>query len=372
MHDGNLMNEYLAFSNKWSFDKDYLRTVIDDGNKMLENKDLSRRARQAIKVDIETFSRFIDGDFELKSSDCYNFSTPNNIDKLRDCILFRMKKQYNILGEDLIKFIIDLSETSIFEEVRGISDITKLSMDEQVELIIKNYERNALKFVKPAKEIIIDNGVKQIQVIDSEDSYCHYDYITRKSYILINMLDAPCIFNHEVEHAIEEYYRYHTNILYDELGAILNEMLFNEEIYKMNGCLFEGDYDFRLDEAAYLLKSVSNYFKILLIFASKNFNISTDELIDRFVNYEKASKMLVLEYLREDIATNWMLGNIGYLVSFLKAIELRELFLNSNKDSFYIFECYLKSKKFMFRKPKDGFDLYIRYVEEVKSRVKKK
>ena len=283
-----------------------------------------------------------------------------------------MKKQYDILGEDTIRFIIALYEEEIFEETRGITDITKLSMEEQIELIIKNYERNILKFVNPAKEILLDDRVKQIQVIDEEDSYCHYDSITNKSYILVNILDAPCIFNHEVEHAIEEYYNYSTHFLYDELGAILNEMLFNEEIYRLNGYLYEGDYDFRLDETDYLLKSVYNYFKIILLFAGKNFNISTDELIDTFVKYEGTSKMLVLEYLREDIATNWMEGNIGYLVSFLKAVELRELFINNNQDSFYILEHYLKNKKFVFRKPKDGFMLYNRYIDDVKSRVRRK
>ena len=156
---------------------------------------------------------------------------------------------------------------------------------------------------------MLDDSVRQIQVIDSEDSYCHYDYITKKSYILVNMLDAPCIFNHEVEHAIEEYFRYPTNNLYDELGAILNEMLFNEEIYKLNGRLEFGDYDFRTDETSYLLNSVYDYFKILLIFADKNFNISTNELIDTFLKFENTDKMSVLEYLREDIVVNRITGD---------------------------------------------------------------
>lgn len=372
MQGKSLIDDYLEFSKKWSFDKDYFRKVIDIGKNMLENKKLSRRERQSIRIDIEIFSRYILDDFELKNADCYNFSTPKNIDKLRDYILFKMKRQYDMLGEDTIRFIIELNEAGIFEETRGITDITKLSMEEQVELIIKNYERNIPKFVKPASEIMLDNNVRQIQVIDDEDSYCHYDYITRKSYILVNMLDAPCIFNHEVEHAIEEHFNYSTHFLYDELGAILNEMLFNEEIYRLNGYLYEGDYDFRLDGSCYLLNSVYSYFKILLSFASKNFNISTNELIDIFLKFKKIDEKYVLEYLREDIATNYMEGNIGYLVSFLKAVELRELFINNSKDSFYILEHYLKNKKFVFRRPKDGFMLYNRYIDDVKSRVRRK
>lgn len=360
----SLMDEYLGFNAKWSFDKEYLKKVIELGKKRLENNNLSRRERQSTRIDIETFSRFMNNDFELKS-DSYNFSTPKNIDKLSEYILFKMKRHYDILGEDTIRFIIDLYEECIFEEVRGISDITKLSLEEQTELIIKNYERNIPKFVNPAKEILLDDSVKQIQVIDEDDSYCHYDSITNKSYILVNMLDAPCIFNHEVEHAVEEYYNYPTHFLYDELGAILNEMLFNEEIHRLNGYLCEGDYDFRLDEASYLLNSVYSYFKILLEFASKNFNISTNELIDTFIKYDITEENTILEYLSEDIATNYMEGSMGYLFSFLRALELRELFINKNNDSFYIFEHYLKSKKFVFRKPKDGFMLYSRYIDSV-------
>lgn len=370
MQDDLLIKKYLEFHKRWSFDKDYLRSVIDKGVRMLESNNLSRKARQFIRIDIETFSRFLNDDFELRNADCYKFSTPNNIDKLRDYILLKMKRQYNILGEDLIQFIIELNDLEIFEQTSGISDITQISLECQTELIIKNYEKNAPKFVNAAKEILLDDKIKQIQIIDNDDSYCHYDYITEKSYILVNMTDAPCIFNHEVEHAIEEYFRYPTNYFYDELGAILNEMLFNLELYKVNGYLYTGDYDFRLDENAYLIKSVSEYFKILKIFASKNFNISTSELINTFLEFEKTSEMLVWEYLREDIATNYMEGNIGYLLSFLKAVELRELFVNKNRDSFDIFEHYLKNKKFVFRRPKDGFDLYKRYIGDVKSRVR--
>lgn len=372
MHDDSLIEKYLEFAKRWSFDKDYLRDVIILGKKKLENKNLSRRKRQSIRIDIDTFERFLLDDFELKSSDSYAFSTPNNIDKLKDYILVKMKKQYDMFGVDAINFIIDLNDTGLFEESKGISDITELSISEWVELIIKNYEKNLPKFVLPAREILLDDEVKQIQLIETEDSYCHYDYITDKSYILVNMTDAPCIFNHEVEHAIEEYFRYHTNYLYDELGAILNEMLFNEELYKLKGCLFFGDYDFRIDESAYLLNSVCDYFKVLLYFATRNFDVSTNEFVDTFVKYGIVDENNVLEYLSEDIATNYMEGNMGYLFSFLKAVELRELFINSNRDAFYILEYYLKNKKFVFRKPKDGFMLYNRYIDDVKSRVRKK
>ena len=368
----SLIEKYLEFNRRFSFDKEDLRRNIELGKRKLQNNNLSRKMRQNIKIDIATFERFLKDDFEYKNDGCYEYSTPSNIDKLRDFILVKMQKQYNMLGYDIIKFIIELSEMRIFEENLATSNATMLAMDEQIELLFKNYEKNSPKFLLPAKEIILDEKVHQIQIIEDEDSYCHYDSISGRSYLLINNTDAPCIFNHEVEHAIEEYFKYHTNYIYDELGAILNEMLFNEEIFKYKGYLLEGDFDFRLDEFGYLLKSISEYFKVLLFFAGKNFNVSTNEMIQAFVGSGVVSKKDIFEYLTEDIATNWVETQMGYLFSFLKALELRELFINSNTDSFYILERYLKSKKFVFRKPKDGYMLYERYIDDVKTKTRKK
>lgn len=358
---------------RWHFDKNYLNNIIVEGKKILDVSKLTRRIRQSIKIDIETFQNYILDDYEMKSLTSYNQSVPNDIDKLKEYILMKMKKQYDILGRDFIIWILNLADSGIFEQnYYDNSNTTELSTSEVVELTIKNYENNFPKFLDIANKIILDDSIKQIHFYDGDDSYCHHDSITGESYILINPLSATCIFNHEVEHAIEDKLMYPTNYFYSELGPVFSEMLFNEELYKNRGYLEMGDFDFRIDEADYLLSDTYSYFHILLMLASKNFNVSTSEFLQLFSNYMELEPCLLIEYLREEIASSCMEQNMAYLFSFLKAIELRELTMNSNNDMLYIFEHYLKNKKFYFHRPMDGYNIYSRYIEEVKQKVRKK
>ena len=245
-------------------------------------------------------------------------------------------------------------------------------MEEQVELTIKNYERNAPKFLVPAKEIILGESIRQIQLVDECSSYCHHDSITGQSYILINSTDAPCFFNHEVQHAIEVSLNYSTSPLYYELGPILCEMLFNEELYKLKGHLENGDFDFRLDDAVTLLKCINDYFKVLVSFAKKDFYISTNEFLTKFQSVKEIELNSLDEYLREEIANGEIIDDMNYLFSFLKAVELREKRMNSNDSQSELLEHHIKKKSFCFWIPQDGYRPYERYIEEMNQKVKKK
>lgn len=357
---------------KWHFDKKHLNNIIVEGKRMLDVSELTRRMRQSIKIDIETFQNYILDDYEMKSLTSYNKTIPKDIDKLKEYILIKMKKHYDILGRDFIIWILNLADSGIFEQNYCGEDTTELSTSEVVELTIKNYEKNFPKFLDFARKIILDDTIKQIHFHDGDDSYCHHDSITGESYILIDSLSATCIFNHEVEHAIEDKLMYPTSRFYFELGPIFSEMLFNEELYKKKGYLESGDVEFRIDETDYLLDELFSYFNILLFLASKNFNLSTSEFLQLFSNYMELEPCLLVEYLREEIASDSMIENMTYLFSFLKAIELRELTMNSKSDMLYVFEHYLKNKKFYFHIPKDGYNVYSRYIEEVKQKVRKK
>lgn len=363
----------LAKKDKWSFDKVYLSDAIAKGKEALASNKLSRRMKQHIRIDIETFERFIQDDFEFKSSSSYKVSLPNDIDKLKEYILSRMSKQYKMLGESLIKWVIDLSDARIFKDTYSRSwDITEIPLEEQVELIIKNYENNSTKFLESAKKIILEPTVKQIQVLDFCDPYCHYDAITQNSYLIIDTSETACLFNHEVQHAVENQLRYNTNRLYWELGPIYYEMLFNEELYKSKGSIKVGDYAFRLDDAIYLLDVLYGYLKILLLFAEKNFNISTKEFLNTFQTTKKIRPNLLDFYLREEVANDDLFEDMKYIFSILKAIELREKRINSATNQQEVLESYLKRKRFQFQIPQDGFKVYERFIEEMNQKVRTK
>lgn len=355
---------------KWYFDKSFLAEAIKQGKEKLNREKLSRRKCQELRADIETFERYIKGNFKLEPASTYKLSFPKNRDKFKDYILTRMIKQYKVIGEETIRWVIRLYEERIFESVIGSSGGTELSLQERAELTIKNYEKNSPRFLMPAKSIILDDTVKQIQAVEFYSSCCHHDSITGLSYLIINSSDEPCIFNHEVEHAIEVAFKFPTNPLYYELGPIYYEMLFNEELYKSRGRLESSDFDFRLDEMKYLLNVISSYFEIMLLFKKKNFNISTDEFIKTICQIKSIKPSFIEGYLKEEIANDNVIIDIRYLLSFLKAVELREVKINNPQAE--LLEPYIKSKKFNFEIPQDGFKVYDRYIEEMNQKVKKK
>ena len=360
------------FKDKWSFDKDYLRSVIIKGKRKLESETLSREERKSIKCDIETFERFIMDDYEVADNGYNKKRIPKNIDRLKNYILRKMARQYKILGEDLIKWILDLIDSEIFADKFDSSlEFTELSLSEIAFLTIKNYEVNSPKFLPYAKRIILDDSIRQIQLVDSIGSHCHHDDITNESYILYDVTEPTCLLNHEVQHAIEALFKYPTNILYCELGPIVYELLFNDELYKLKGNLQEGDIAFRTNDTDYLFDSLYGYFQILLVFAEKNFDISTEEFLETFLIIEEINPELLEDYLREEIASDEKIEDMNYLFSYLKAIELREK-MNLNKHDNEILEPYMRRRAFHFQRPKDDFRLYERYVEEMKQKVRKR
>jgi len=357
----------------WNFNKEFLRNVVNQGKETLKTNNLSRKRRQSLRIDIETFERFIQGDFELKRPDSYRISLPKNIDKLKEYILTKMIKLYKTLGKDLIKWLMFLSEEQIFKEIKiEYGNFSEIPLEEQVELTLKNYEKNSPIFLETAKNIILDKSINQIQVAEFMDSYCHHDSITGQSFIIINPQEEPCIFNHEVQHAVEMLHKYPTSPLYCELGPIYHELLFIEELYQSKGYLKPGDYDFRIDDLAYLLHSIYFYFQILLRFENKNFDVTTDEFLKTFLHVEEIKSSELEVYLREEIATNEVIEDLNYILSILKAIELKEIKSKPNNNQTNILESLIKRKAFNFTIPKDNYKVYQRYIEEMEQKTKKK
>ena len=63
-----------------------------------------------------------------------------------------------------------------------------------------------------AKNIILDEKIKQIHFAEC-DPYCHHSTITKSSFIIIDPDEAPCLFNHELQHAIEAKFKYKTSFM---------------------------------------------------------------------------------------------------------------------------------------------------------------
>lgn len=353
----------------WQFDKAFLEAAIAKGERMLKDERLSRTKKQCIRYDIATFKRFLTGEFEY--NDTTTFRTPKDIEKLKEYVLRKMQKQYKLLGENLINWIISLSDEEIFK-MQEFSPTTNLSIDEQADLTIKTYEEHSKLFLPTVKKIIKDDTIKQIQCVEGLDtSYCHHDDITGLPYIIIDPHQASWTLCHETEHAIEGFLGLPRHNLNLELGSQLFEMLHTEELYKQQGFVTYGDFQDRVDDTNYFLTSLSEYFKTMKAFAELNFNVPTDLFLETIISNHTLIPDEVIPFIKEEYATDEQIDNMNYLFSYLSAIDAREKTLNTHEDASTMLEPYF-TRRFVFKYPQDGFKPYKRYVEEMHQKVKTK
>lgn len=353
----------------WNFNKQFIKEVISKGYVLLDDPKLPKIAKKSIKTDISTFTRFINGNFELKD---FVAKPPHDVEKLKSYILTRMQYQYKTLGEDLINWTRDLCCEGIFK-LNGKNNNTDLSIDDQAELTIENYSKNSRRFLTIAKPVLSDEIIRQIQITPElkNTSYCYNDEITDLPYLIINPKQAPWILNHETQHAIEAIKKYDSHRLYGELGSIFFELLFNDVLYKNQGYLLQGDYGIRQKDTEKTLLMLYNYFQIMLNFKARNFDVPTDVFQQEFLKICNSNEENdLINFLRTEIAPPDIVDDMTYLYSYFKAIELREELLTHKQDSAYLLEPYIKTKKFNFTPNTESFSTYKRFTEEMKEKSK--
>lgn len=357
---------------KWAFDPKFIEDVISKGYILLEDPKIIKTKKKNIRTDIETFTRFLNGDFENRND--VISKPPHDIERLKSYILRRMEAQYHNLSEDIIIWTMDLCCEEIFK-TRGIGQKSQLSLDEQADLTLENYAESSPRLLQQAKSILSNDIIRQVQEVPrlKSSSYCYYDEITDSPYLVIRPKQAPWIANHETEHAIEELRKIEPHRYYSELGPILFETLFNDILYKHQGYLNKGDCSERMKAAKEQLLVLFHYFDIMLTFAGMNFQVPTNIFLQEFSEIcEDETDTGLVSFLREEIAPTDIVDEMSYLYSYLKAIELREQLSSSKQDCVYILDPYIKSKKFNFAPDKESFATYKRFVEEMQDKTKSK
>ena len=79
----------------------------------------------------------------------------------------------------------------------------------------------------------------------------------------------------------------------------------------------------------------------------------------------------IISYIREEAIPSEKEEDMNYLLSYLKAIELREKTLEEKVDCSDTLTNYLNSKVLKFTPADDKFNIYRRYISEMKSKTKK-
>ena len=350
---------------KWKFNQDLLQDAIKTGQRFLLDKNLSKKERLEITSDIKRFQRFLDGDFELiKRKRRLNF------EGAKKNILRTMKKHHRMFGKDLKNWFIALAQSNIFKCDQEVP-IMILSTDEMVIETLANYRENAPIFYKWAKEILFSPKINLVQeaIIDSS-SYCFYSDIFHLPFIVIDQLDEAYVLNHEIEHGIEYLMGTPTHQLYSEFGPLYFEALFNDHLYTKHGRQSLSGPLNRIKETQNFLSILSIYLYTMSVFAHHNFEVSDELFKETFLDVTNLDENVLLEFLNDEMVESEITETLGYLLSFLKAIEIRDYNLRKDETGNYMFNDILFSKKFKFNPPLDGFDPYIRFVEEVKQKVK--
>lgn len=356
-------------SRKYEFDKQYLKSILNKGNIILIKNNLSEFDQKIIQEDVSFLRRVLSNDFKF-----YEGENPNEyktFKALKNELLIYLKKMYHYLGEALINYLIDLEEEQIFDDPQSFG-YTFLSVDEMVELTLKNYEENSRFLLGTAKQIISSRPTNQIQVVEDlgSSSYCHCSTLTELPFLIIDPLEKPQILNHELEHGIEFSLAINYNDVFSELGAIYFEMLFTDVLYKSKGFIFPDSYTGRIEDASYQLRYLTPFFKIMKIFAKNNFKVSDDCFKQILLENINVMDNDIESYLRQEDVIGDIDGETIYLLSFLKAIELREKTKGVKDDKLIYLTPYTARNKLNFGTSKSTFKIYKDYILEMKSKVK--
>lgn len=354
---------------KYTFNKKYLEDSIKNGIILLEDNTLSKKERTLISEDIDKLEMFLKNNFTTGLA--YDNKFIKSIDELKNEILIRMKKIYDLLGSNLINYILDLEKEQIFKSSLIIDDCY-LSIEEQEEFTIKNYEKHSKYFLEFAKDVFSTKPSPKIQVIDELDcsSFCYFSHMLKHPFIVVDPEEDPFILNHEVQHGIEYLNNYTITHSFSELGPIFFELLFLDTLYENGISLLGNAYQSRISDANFYLKTLSEYFKIIINFSNKNFEVSNDYFINTLLEIKKLKKDNIIKYLNELITENYIEECICYLLSYLKAIELRYEAQSYSGDCSQILIPYIEKNNFNFYLTDDSLKIYEKFVKETHQKTK--
>ena len=354
--------------NKWGFDTECLKRYIELGNLKINSYNISSCSIKSIKRDIKILGDFLSNNYEFPSNKNESYTS---IVSLKEIVLEKMQKEYDLIGEDFITFLMDLCYEGIFED--NISfEAKEVPIDIQEEFTLKNYEKNAKGWYEHVKRILSPVPTKQIQLVNGLDSssWCHFSEIGNHSFIIINPTDSAHALNHEIQHGID----FEQNFLniknyFIELNSIFFELTFDDLLFDKKGIC---DHSFRLQDIAYWLDNLRLYFSVMKSFKKKNFDVSLYDFLKTISDTFNLDAIQIIPFLNETIINGEFDCNLTYAVSFLKAVELREQKRKTRSDNICVLEPYISSEKFDFNPNYKSFEIYKTFVQEANDKKLRK
>ena len=359
------MRQYLQargcveMESKRSFDKAFLLKYVQMWTEALKCDNLSDSEKQILRYEKAVFNKFLRGDFNILDGYVGHYKS---IENLKRYTLMKMQYEYNTIGSDVVDYILDLNQANLFCSVG--TPRPNVPFEVQQEYTLKNYEKNCKRFLKYAERVFYSKITSQIQCVRRLDcsSFCHYSELLDLPFLVINPKETSYILNHEIQHAIDYMLKYQTtNNYYSELLPIYFELLFDDLLFDDKGIC---DYDCRLDEMNSLILDVCEYLRAMKEFASLEFKVSLEEFKQIIMNCFSIDESLLIDCLNDIVVSDDFDGNFMYLISYIKAIELRNDFYNKKGSSLDLILPYANIADFQYSPDYKHFDVYSSFIEE--------
>lgn len=140
--------------NIYQFDREYMIKAIWYIQSLLNKPNISNKVKRELRSNLNTLKNLYERNYEFYND--IHFKVPSDLEKLKRISLNKMRLVYKTLGDNLINWLLELEEKEIFNiDKESIEIKTSLTLREQAELTIENYNNHSKKHLDIAKPIIL-------------------------------------------------------------------------------------------------------------------------------------------------------------------------------------------------------------------------
>lgn len=353
----------------WKFDKDFLREKINEGESLLKYNDIDENKRLEIDSMLSNFYDYL-GESHSYSSDKRPILSLENIYK---SLTNKFKRDLDKLDLDCWVSMHDLCWKSEKPSLMtGNTHKLNLSDDKMVTNTLNFYKKLDKDFYVAAKKIIT-NPVSLINFSNRKSLGDHCFPCRYLDLPFINVYkenDLSAIwFVHELQHGIDYILYKDVPYFFSEASFIFSETLYIDSLVQKGVKIVDPNrfYSYRIHTNNENMQNLYNYVELLYRFIENGLEVNKDNV----------SKILICDSEKEiNNKYNFLrvrnyLEMFGYILGFLKSLELREIYYNDRNIA-------LSQLKNILMGGNDNVDFdmledcYSNYVSEIKAKYKMK
>lgn len=202
-----------------------------------------------------------------------------------------------------------------------------IDVEDLVSKTLKIYDKSDKQFYHAAKSIFSDkHTLIYLNELDVNNYYrCRY---LQRNFIACDQkgYNAYPSFIHETQHSIDHKLFYNIPALFGELGPIFFETLMNDSLNKSGNYI--GIYGERINDHNQLMKDIYDYVRVLEKFENKGRTLTIENAGSILEVEDEAELAALYSFYNNDDA----IDSVKYILSFMKAIQIRDLYYNSKKE----------------------------------------